>query len=118
MFRLAADVQVYLHREAIDFRVGINGLAILVEQAMHLDPFSRAVFAFCNRRRDRVRLLFYDRSGLWLLMKRLEADRFAWPHGTKQPVVTLSTEQLHWLLDGIDIEAVRRHPVRQIESVG
>ena len=42
MFRLAADVQVYLHREAIDFRVGINGLAILVEQAMHLDPFGRA----------------------------------------------------------------------------
>ena len=52
MFRLAADVQVYLHREATDFRVGINGLAILVEQAMHLDPFGRAVFAFCNRRRD------------------------------------------------------------------
>jgi hypothetical protein len=52
MFRLAADVQVYLHREAIDFRIGINGLAILVEQAMHLDPFGRAVFAFCNRRGD------------------------------------------------------------------
>lgn len=48
MFRLAADLQVYLHREAIDFRIGINGLAILVEQAMHLDPFARAVFAFCN----------------------------------------------------------------------
>jgi transposase len=45
MFRLAADVQVYLHRETIDFRIGINGLAILVEQAMHLDPFGRAVFA-------------------------------------------------------------------------
>src|SRR5580704_7553623 len=68
MFRLAAEVQVYLHRETIDFRIGINGLAILVEQAMHLDPFGRAVFAFCNRRRDRIRLLFYDRSGFWLLM--------------------------------------------------
>ena len=82
MFRLAADVQVYLHREAIDFRIGINGLAILVEQAMHLDPFGRAVFAFCNRRRDRIRLLLYDRSGFWLMMKRLEADRFAWPRGS------------------------------------
>ena len=87
MFRLAADVQVYLHREAIDFRIGINGLAILVEQAMHLDPFGRAVFAFCNRRRDRIRLLFYDRSGFWLMMKRLEADRFAWPRGQQQAVV-------------------------------
>ena len=66
------DLQVYLHREAIDFRIGINGLAILVEQAMHLDPFRRAVFAFCNRRRDRIRLLFYDRSGFWLMMKRAQ----------------------------------------------
>jgi hypothetical protein len=79
MFRLAADVQVYLHREAIDFRIGINGLAILVEQAMHLDPFRRAVFAFCNRRRDRIRLLFYDRSGFWLMNRALTrlADREA-----------------------------------------
>ena len=107
MFRLAADVQVYLHREAIDFRIGINGLAILVEQAMHLDPFGRAVFGFCNRRRDRIRLLFYDRSGFWLMMKRLEADRFAWPRGQQQAVVRLSSEQLHWLLEGIDIEAVQ-----------
>jgi transposase len=118
MFRLAADVQVYLHRETIDFRIGINGLAILVEQTMHLDPFGRAVFGFCNRRRDRIRLLFYDRSGFWLMMKRLEADRFVWPRGPQQAVVRLSTEQLHWLLDGIDIEAVRRHPARQYLSVG
>ena len=62
MFRLAADVQVYLHREVIDFRIGINGLAILVEQAMHLDPFGRAVFGFCNRR-DRIRLLFMTAQG-------------------------------------------------------
>jgi transposase len=62
--------------------------------------------------------LFYDRSGFWLMMKRLEADRFAWPRGQQQAVVRLSTEQLHWLLDGIDIEAVRRHPARQYLSVG
>ena len=118
MFRLAADVQVYLHREAIDFRIGINGLAILVEEAMHLDPFGRAVFAFCNRRRDRIRLLFYDRSGFWLMMKRLEVDKFPWPRRHQLPVLPLSTEQLHWLLEGIDIEAVRRHPERQYRSIG
>jgi len=52
------------------------------------------------------------------MMKRLEADRFAWPRRQQQAVVRLSTEQLHWLLDGIDIEAVRRHPARQYLSVG
>ena len=116
MFRIDADLQVYLHREAVDFRLGINGLAILVEQAMHLDPFGRSVFAFCNRRRNRIKLLLYERNGFWLLLKRLEEDRFAWPR-QQQGIMTLSSEQLHWLLDGIDIEAIHRHPARHYRSV-
>jgi transposase len=111
MFRLATDVPVYLHREPIDFRAGINTLVTLVEQAMQLDPFSRAVFAFHNRSRDRIKLLLYDRSGFWLLMKRLEADHFVWPR-QPQAVIELTTEQLHWLLEGIDINAMRGHPAR------
>jgi transposase len=112
MFRLDSDLRVYLHREPIDFRAGINSLTALVEQSMQLDPFARAVFAFHNRKRNRVKLLLYERSGFWLMLKRLEADHFAWP-SRKQPVIELTTEQLHWLLDGIDIDAVRRHPARQ-----
>ena len=80
MFRLPADVQVYLHRDPVDFRAGIDSLAMLVEQSMALDPFARAVFAFCNRRKDRVKLLFFDRSGFVLILKRLEEDRFCWPN--------------------------------------
>ncbi|RVJ69257.1 IS66 family insertion sequence element accessory protein TnpB [Sinorhizobium medicae] len=60
MFRLGADLKVYLHREPIDFRAGINSLAVLVQETMELDPFAPAVFAFCNRRRDRLKLLFAD----------------------------------------------------------
>ena len=74
-----SDLRVYLHREPIDFRAGINSLAIVVEQSMGLDPFQRAVFAFCNRRRDRIKLLIYDRSGFWMLLKRLEGCKFVWP---------------------------------------
>jgi transposase len=117
MFRLAADLRVYLHRDPIDFRCGIDSLAILVEQSMQLDPFARAVFAFCNRGKDRMKLLFFDRSGFVLVMKRLESDKFRWPR-REAAVLTLSAEQLHWLLDGIDIEAVSRHPVRRYSSVG
>jgi transposase len=117
MFRLAADLQVYLHREPIDFRCGIDSLAILVEQSMKLDPFARVVFAFCNRRKDRMKLLFFDRSGFVLILKRLESDKFRWPR-REVAVLTLSAEQLHWLLDGIDIEAVSRHPARRYHSVG
>ena len=117
MFRLDANLKVYLHREAIDFRKSINGLAVLVEQSMGLDPFVGAAYVFRNRRCDRIKLLIYDRTGFWLLMKRLEQDRFVWPRRA-QAVLELTSEQLHWLLEGIDLEAVRRHPVRQYQYIG
>ncbi|WP_240462177.1 IS66 family insertion sequence element accessory protein TnpB [Burkholderia sp. Nafp2/4-1b] len=84
----------------------------MVEQAMQLDPLARAVFGFHNRKRDRVKLLLYDRAGFWLMMKRLEVDRFAWPR-RQQTVIELTVEQLHLLPDGVDVDAVRRHPARQ-----
>ncbi|WP_392714379.1 IS66 family insertion sequence element accessory protein TnpB [Rhizobium ruizarguesonis] len=92
-------------------------LAILVEQSMGLSPFERAVFVFCNRRRTRMKLLFFERSGFVLVLKALSEDRFRWPR-REAPVVTLDTEQLRWLLDGIDLDAMVRHPVRQYEFVG
>jgi transposase len=112
MFRLDAKLKVYVHREAVDFRKSINGLAALVEQSMGLDPFAPALYAFSNRRRDRIKILGWGGNGFWLLMKRLEEDRFVWPR-RQQGVMELSTEQLHWLLEGIDLDAVRGHPVRQ-----
>ena len=115
MFHLDADLKVYLHREAVDFRKSINGLATLVEQSMGRDPFARAVYAFRNRRCDRIKLLLYDRTGFWLLTKRLEQDRFVWPAVEAVPMLTV--EQLHWLLEGIDIGVVQRHPQRLYERV-
>ena len=112
MFRFEADLRVFLHREPIDFRAGINSLVTLVEQSMQLDPFARAVFAFHNRRRNRVKLLFYERTGFWLMLRRFEEDHFVWP-SQQQAVIELTTEQLHWLLDGIDIDAMHRHPARR-----
>ncbi|WP_352461235.1 IS66 family insertion sequence element accessory protein TnpB [Mesorhizobium sp. M0036] len=79
MFRLGADLKVYLHREPIDFRTGINSLAVLDQETMALDPFAPAVFALCNRRRDRMKLPFFDRSGFLLVLKRLTEDQFRLP---------------------------------------
>ncbi|MBY3517472.1 IS66 family insertion sequence element accessory protein TnpB [Rhizobium laguerreae] len=99
------------------FRAGINSLAVLVQETMALDPFAPAVFAFCNRRRDRMKLLFFDRSGFVLVLKRLTEDKFRWPR-REVPVVLLTTEQLHWILDGIDIDAMIRHPALQYQIAG
>ncbi|MBB5497523.1 IS66 family insertion sequence element accessory protein TnpB [Paraburkholderia sp. MM5384-R2] len=104
MFRFEADLAVFLHREPIDFRAGINSLVMLVEQSMQLDPFGRAVFAFHNRKGNRVKLLFYDRNGFWMMLRRLEEDHFVWPR-RQQSVVKPTSEQLHWLLEGRKEEA-------------
>ena len=115
MFRLDEALKVYLHREPIDFRLNINGLALLVEKALGLDPFAPCAYVFSNRRHNRVKILGWDRNGYWLLLKRLEQDRFIWPASDAVP--TLTVEQLHWLLDGIDIAVVQRHPQRIYERV-
>ena len=115
MFRLDEALKVYLHREPIDFRLNINGLALLVEKALGLDPFAASVYVFSNRRRNRVKILGWDRNGFWLLLKRLEKDRFIWPSADAVPALTI--EQLHWLLEGIDIAVVQRHPHRLYERV-
>lgn len=115
MFRLDEGLKVYLHREPIDFRLNINGLALQVEKALGLDPFAPCAYVFGNRRRNRVKILLWDRNGFWLLFKRLEQDRFTWPAADAVP--SLSVEQLHWLLEGIDIAVVQRHPQRLYERV-
>ena len=79
MFRLDDGLKVYLHREPIDFRLNINGLVLLVDKALGLNPFAPCVYVFGNRRRNRVKLLGWERNGFWLLLKRLEKDRFIWP---------------------------------------
>jgi transposase len=78
MFRLDPALKVFLHRDLVDGRKNIDGLAALVEQGLGLDlnPFARAVYVFSNKRRDRIELLLWDRTGFWLMFKHLEANRF------------------------------------------
>jgi transposase len=108
MFTLNPARAVYLHRDAIDFRKNINGLASLVEHGLGMNAFANAVFVFGNRRRDRIKILGWDRNGFWLLQKRLEDARFIWPR-KDSTVIELTVQQLHWLLAGIDLCAMRGH---------
>jgi len=117
VFRFDEGLKVYLHRDPVDFRVGINGLSILVEQSMRISPMSSALFVFGNRRYDRIKILAWNGNGFWLFLKRLEAgDRFIWPEGAE--TVTLSVEQLHWLLDGINLSVMHKHPQRYYAFAG
>ena len=107
---------VYLCRDSVDFRKGINGLAVLVEETLKLNPFSEQLFVFCNRRRNRVKILYWERNGFCLWQKRLERDRFRWPRDT-EALVTLTGQQLNWLLDGVDLWALQGHKRLNFSSV-
>ncbi|MEQ8693406.1 MAG: IS66 family insertion sequence element accessory protein TnpB [Pseudomonadales bacterium] len=112
-----AGPEVFVCRDPVDFRKGINGLAALVEASMGRSPFSERLFVFCNRRRDRVKLLYWERNGFCLWQKRLEEDRFHWPRKWPDEVITLSVQQLNWLLDGYDIRQLKPHQRRKYETV-
>jgi len=100
---------VYLHREPVDFRKAIDGLSLIVEQAMGLSVFDSALFVFCNRRRDKLKVLYWDNSGFCLWYKRLEKEKFKWPKKHHLDVVRLSEEEFGWLLRGFDVSKMSAH---------
>ena len=108
-----SEVPVYLHRQPVDFRKSINGLSVLVEQAMGMSLFQPALFVFGARSRDKIKVLYWDQTGFCLWMKRLEKDRFQWPRAAQEEVITLSVEQFGWLLRGLDILKIKPHAAHQ-----
>jgi transposase len=101
--------RVYLHRAPVDMRKQIDGLAILAKEVIQQDPTSGALFAFINARRNKLKLLVWERNGFIVWYKRLERDKFHWPRASCEAVVTLSGEQLNWLLDGYDVWRMKPH---------
>ena len=108
MFGLGAATRVYLAVGATDLRKGFEGLFGLVKDRLGLEPLSGHVVCFCNRSRSRIKVLFWDGSGLWLCSKRLEKGRFSWPSAQDESVrVRLSQEELTLLLGGIDLKQTK-----------
>ena len=123
MFGFGPATRIYLAAEATDMRKGFDGLYGLVRDVLACDPQSGHVFLFTNARRNRVKLLVYDHSGLWICAKKLDGGRFGWPKA--EPGVTkivVSHEELALLLGGIDLADTRkrkwyRKPVEEPEEL-
>ena len=103
MLRPGNDIQVYLYAELVDMRKSINGLSALIEQELELNPMTEALFVFCNRGRDKIKMLYWERNGFVLWYKRLEKQRFKWLQPVSPDAVTITGYQLNLLLDGLDI---------------
>lgn len=115
--KMFVDVNViYLHRDVVDFRKAINGLVLIVEQQMELSPFVDALFVFCNKKRDKLKVLYWDKTGFCLWYKRLEKDKFKWPRKNEKSILNLSLEQWRWLLSGYDILKMQGHQALEFKS--
>lgn len=102
------QTRVYLAVGATDRRKQIDGLAALVEDVLAQDPFSESLFVFCNRGRDKLKMLPWQHNGFWLWYRRLERERFVWPQ-SEAAAIEVTARELRWLLDGLDICQVEGH---------
>ena len=111
MIQLTPQMRVLVAVAAADFRRGIDGLAELCRGSLHEDPFTGAVFVFCNRRRTAVKLLVYDGQGFWLCHKRLSKGRFRFgPSSEGKASAALEAHELQVLLFGGDPGATKAAP--------
>ena len=114
MLSLGPATKVYLAAGATDLRAGFERLSVLVQAVLEQNALSGHLFVFCNATRTRIRILYWDGTGLWLLTKRLERGRYAWPAAAAEAAasaprrLTLPHSELLLLLSGIDLSKTQR----------
>ena len=112
MLSFSGSLKVLVALEACDMRKGFNGLHALAAERLGEDPRQGALFVFSNRRHTRIKILYWDGTGLWVLSKRLEKGTFSWPK-TIEPGTTklcLRAEALAMLTDGVDLRGAKLRP--------
>jgi len=107
---------IYLYQQPVDFRKSHRGLAAIVECELGHDPFAGHLYAFTNRHRNKIKCLFWENNGFVLYYKSLTEDKFIWPKD-KKAVLTLSGQQINWLLDGYDLSAMKGHKKLNYDTV-
>lgn len=112
MLSFSGSLKVLVALEPCDMRKGFNGLFTAVTERLGEDPKGGALFVFCNRRHTRIKILYWDGTGLWLLTKRLEQGTFAWPKLTEpeRTKLWLTPQALALLTDGVDLRGAKLRP--------
>lgn len=108
---------VYIHRDPVDMRRGIQGLCDLIQVSGMGNLTEKNLFVFTGRRKDLMKVLYFDRSGFCLWQKRLEKDKFPWPKKMQDEIIFLSPEQFSWLLEGYDVWKIKPFASAHFERV-
>ena len=98
-----ANCRVFIKPGYTDLRKSLNGLTLIVQEIMHEDPFSECYFIFCNRKKNILKIVYWDKNGFCLWLKRLEQERFGWPK-TEADKRELKRSEFEWLLKGLDFQ--------------
>jgi transposase len=101
--------RVHLATGSTDLRKAIDGLAAIVQASYELNPFSNDLFVFCNKSRDRLKILRWQHNGFWLYTRRLESGKFNWPKSADGGTIEVGSRELSWLLDGLSIQQEKAH---------
>ena len=101
--------KIYLACGATDMRKAINGLSIIVQKRLRIDPFEPSLFVFCNRSRNRLKILEWDGDGFWMYVKRLEKGRFQWPPESEFPALSLCESEFAILLGSTKLNRKLSH---------
>jgi transposase len=110
MLSFSGSLKIWVAVEPYDMRKGFEGLSALVRHKLAGDPKSGTLFVFGNRQHTRLKILYWDGSGLWVLSKRLEQGRFSWPKSGAGAHVSLRAEALAMLTDGVDLRGAKFKP--------
>ena len=111
MLGIGRATRIYLAPGATDMRKGYEGLYGLVRDRLQCEPLSGHVFLFCNGRRNRLKLIYWDGSGLWICGKRLQRGCFCWPETSPGEVkIRLTAEEFAMLIGGMDVQTAKRQP--------
>lgn len=112
MLSFTGALKVFVAVEPQDMRKSFNGLSAIVQEQLKCDPYQGALFLFTNKRRNRLKILFWDGTGLWVAIKRLEQGRFSWPKPSRsgQTRLSLTPEALAMLTDGVELKGARMRP--------
>ena len=116
MLSFTGSLKIYLAIQPCDMRKSFNGLQSIVSEHLKADPLNGALYVFANKRRNRLKILYFDQTGLWVLAKRLEIGTFAWPKSIDGgTTLKLAPEALAMLTDGIDLRNGMQRPWYQRE---
>jgi transposase len=108
---------IFLYRPFIDFRKSINGICEIVQEKMAFDPFSNYLFVFCNKKRDKLKVLYWDKTGFALWYKRLEKEKFRWPKKLEEENIAVTAKNFELFLSGLNPWELHPHEELKYKKV-